>query len=145
MKIIRFVAIFTLLAVAAAAQSTSGSQKIETKIRTILSDQVTAWNRGDLDGFMEGYWKSDELIFVSTEVTRGWQKTLDRYRKNYDSREKMGTLTFGDLSVSVMSKTSAIVYGSWSLARKSDNPKGRFTLIFEKMKEGWRIVYDHSS
>jgi ketosteroid isomerase-like protein len=108
--------------------------------------QVAAWNRGDLDAFMRGYWRSDKLVFVSGDkVTRGWQPTLDNYRKSYNSREKMGTLTFDDLEITVVAKDAAIVLGSWSLAREKDNPKGKFTLLFRKFKDGWRIVMDHTS
>ena len=114
-------------------------------IRKVMDDQAAAWNRGDIDGFMKGYWNSKKLVFVSSEVTRGWQPTLDRYKKTYGSREKMGTLTFSDLEITVLSRDAAVVLGSWSLARANDNPRGKFTLLFRKFKEGWRIVMDHTS
>ena len=104
------------------------------------------WNRGDLNAFMSGYWNSEKLIFVSGDkVTRGWQQTLDNYLKSYGSREKMGTLTFSDLEITILSKDTATVLGSWSLARDQDNPKGKFTLLWRKFKDSWRIVMDHSS
>jgi ketosteroid isomerase-like protein len=122
------------------------NSRIETDIRSVMNDQVAAWNRGDIDGFMRGYWNSDKLTFVSgANVTRGWQPTLDRYKKNYDSRAKMGTLAFSDLEITVLSKDAAVVLGSWSLAREKDNPHGKFTLVFRKFKDGWRIVQDHTS
>lgn len=122
------------------------SEKDKAAIRKVMNDQSAAWNRGDIDGFMAGYWKSEQLTFVSgTSVTRGWQPTLDRYKKGYDSREKMGKLTFSDLEITMLSKDAAVVLGSWSLARTSDNPHGKFTLTFRKFKEGWRIVIDHTS
>jgi ketosteroid isomerase-like protein len=122
------------------------NSKIESDIRAVMNDQVAAWNRGDIEGFMRGYWNSDKLTFVSgANVTRGWQPTLDRYKKNYDSREKMGTLSFSDLEITVLSKDAAVVLGSWSLAREKDNPHGKFTLVFRKFKDGWRIVQDHTS
>ena len=128
------------------AQSPSETARIKTDIVAVMDAQVAAWNRGDVDGFMRGYWNSPELVFVSGDsVTRGWQPTLDRYKKNYDSREKMGTLKFSDLDVTVISKTAAVVLGNWSLARAADNPKGKFTLIFRKLKNGWQIVHDHTS
>jgi beta-aspartyl-peptidase (threonine type) len=128
---------------AAFAQS---AQKAETAIREVMNEQVAAWNRGDIDGFMAGYWHSPRLTFVSgTNVTRGWQETLDRYKKGYDTRAKMGTLTFSELEITVLSKDAAVVLGSWSLAREKDNPHGKFTLIFRKFKEGWRVVMDHTS
>lgn len=133
--------VFTLSSVAFAQ-----SEKDRAAIRKVMDDQAAAWNRGDIDGFMEGYWKSDKLTFVSgTNVTRGWQPTLDHYKKSYDTRTKMGTLTFSDLEITVLSRDSAVILGSWSLARDNDNPHGKFTLIFRKFKEGWRIVMDHTS
>jgi ketosteroid isomerase-like protein len=131
---------------ALAAQSQKESSKIESQILAVMDAQVAAWNRGDIEGFMTGYWKSDKLVFASgSEVTRGWQTTLDRYKKNYSSREKMGALKFGNIEINVLSKDAAVVLGSWSLARANDNPKGKFTLIFRKTKDGWRIVHDHTS
>jgi ketosteroid isomerase-like protein len=95
---------------------------------------------------MRGYWNSPDLVFVSGDtVTKGWQPTIDRYKKRYDSRAKMGTLAFSDLEIEVLSKDAAKVLGSWSLAREADNPKGKFTLIFRRFKDGWRIVHDHTS
>lgn len=126
------------------ATMTAQSQP-EKEIRKVMDDQAAAWNRGDIDEFMKGYWNSDKLVFVSSEVTRGWQPTLDRYKKSYNSREKMGTLTFSDLEITVLAKDAAVVLGSWSLARATDNPHGKFTLTFRKFKEGWRIIMDHTS
>jgi ketosteroid isomerase-like protein len=114
-------------------------------IRKVMDDQAAAWNRGDIDVFMDGYWRSDKLVFVSNNVTRGWEPTLERYKKTYDSRAKMGTLAFSDLEITVLSKDAAVVLGSWALAREKDNPHGKFTLIFRKFKDGWKIVHDHTS
>jgi ketosteroid isomerase-like protein len=128
------------------AQSNKKDEKAAAEIRKVMEDQSAAWNRGDIEGFMRGYWSSPELKFVSgTNVTRGWQPTLDRYKKNYDSRAKMGTLTFSDLEITVLSKDAAVVLGSWSLQRETDKPGGKFTLIFRKFKDGWKIVHDHTS
>ncbi len=130
---------------AAAAFGQSGD-KAAAGIRKVMDDQAAAWNRGDIDGFMAGYWKSEKLVFVSTtSVTHGWQPTLDRYKKGYDSRAKMGTLAFSDLEITVLSKDAAVVLGNWSLTREKDNPHGKFTLIFRKFRDGWRIVMDHTS
>ncbi len=120
--------------------------KAAAAVRGVMDAQVAAWNTGDIDGFMKGYWNSPELVFVSGDtVTKGWQPTIDRYKKRYDSRAKMGTLTFSDLEIEVLSKDTAKVLGSWSVAREADNPKGKFTLIFRKFKDGWRIIHDHTS
>lgn len=123
------------------------SGKDAAAIQKIMDDQTAAWNRGDLDAFMTiGYWKSDKLKFVSGDrITYGWQSTLDNYKKTYSSAASMGKLTFSGLEIKVLSKDAAFVIGSWSLARDKDNPKGKFTLLFRKFKEGWRIVTDHSS
>jgi ketosteroid isomerase-like protein len=129
-----------------ASVATSAQSSIERDITAVMNDQQTAWNRGDIDGFMRGYWRSEKLTFVSgADVTRGWQSTLDRYKRTYNSREKMGTLSFSDLEITVLSKDSAVVLGNWALARASDNPHGKFTLVFRKLKDGWRIVMDHTS
>ncbi len=128
------------------AQNNKRDEKKSAEIRRVMDAQVTAWNNGDIDGFMRGYWNSPDLVFVSgANVTRGWQPTIERYKKTYDSRAKMGTLTFSDLEVDVLSKDSATVLGSWALAREKDNPEGKFTLIFRKFRDGWKIVHDHTS
>lgn len=135
-----------LFAASVFAQENKRDVKISAEIRAVMDSQVAAWNRGDIEGFMQGYWKSENLVFVSgANVTRGWQPTAERYKKNYDSREKMGVLTFSDLQIDVLSKDAAVVLGSWSLQREKDNPQGKFTLIFRKFKDGWRIVHDHTS
>ena len=128
------------------AQSNKGDEKIKNDVRAVMNEQTTAWNNGDIEKFMRGYWNSPELTFVSgANVTKGWQPTLERYQKNYDSKAKMGVLTFSDLQITVLSKDSAVVLGSWKLQREKDNPGGKFTLIFKKLKDGWRIVHDHTS
>jgi len=128
------------------AQSQQRSSKAEADIIAVMNAQAAAWNDGDIEGYMRGYWNSEKLAFISADnVTRGWQSTLERYKKSYDSREKMGTLKFSDLTISILSKDAATVLGSWSLTRAKDNPHGKFTLIFRKFKEGWRIVHDHTS
>ena len=133
-----------LLIIGSVASAQNGSTPAQ--IRSVMDEQVVAWNKGDIDAFMAGYWRSEKLAFISGDnVTRGWQSTLDRYKRTYDSRAKMGTLTFSDLEVTVLSKDAAIVLGSWALQRDGDKPHGKFTLLFRKFKEGWRIVMDHTS
>ena len=136
----------TTLAVLALSISAVLAQTDEQAVRSVLDDQVKAWNNGDIEGYMKGYWNSEETAFVSGgTVTRGYAGVLARYRKLYDSREKMGSLTFDDLQIRVMSSASAVVTGVWGLMRANGKPWGRFTLILEKKTEGWRIVYDHTS
>ena len=134
-----------LLSILVLATSVFAQDDAAKGIRKVMDDQAAAWNRGDLEAFMKGYWNSEKLVFVGSEVTRGWQPTLDRYKRTYGTREKMGTLTFSDLEITVLSKDAAVVLGSWSLARATDDPHGKFTLVFRKFKEGWRIVMDHTS
>ena len=116
-------------------------------IRKVLDDQVIAWNKGDLRGFMEGYWQSPELSFYSGKnKTKGWQGTLDRYRKKYQGEGKeMGKLAFSDLDVELLGPQHALVRGRWQLTLTKENPSGLFTLIFRKVPAGWRIVHDHTS
>lgn len=140
--------LITASAVAGSAQKTSAIAEVRAKeaITTLMDSQTKAWNAGDLEGFMAGYWKSPKMTFVSGDnVARGWQAALDRYKRNYDSKAKMGTLTFSDLEIRLISRNYATVLGSWSLAREKDNPKGKFTLIFRKFRDGWKIIHDHSS
>jgi ketosteroid isomerase-like protein len=126
-------------------QRRSRSQSIAA-IRAVLDAQRDAWNRGDIEGYMDGYERSKDTVFISGDnVARGWQTVLERYKKSYDTREKMGVLTFSDLEINVLNETSAVVLGRWMLKRVNDEPKGRFTLIFKRTKKGWKIVHDHTS
>ena len=119
---------------------------VASEIRAIMNAQVAAWNRGDIDGFMDGYVRSDQLEFVSGgKITRGWQTVRDRYHKKYRSREEMGLLTFSDIKVSSLNANTAVVQGRWSLRRKADQPHGSFVLVFRHQPEGWRIVHDETS
>ncbi len=118
----------------------------KSAIRAVLNSQAAAWNRGDIEGYMNGYDRSPNTEFVGGDsIARGWQEVLDRYKKRYDTREKMGTLTFSDLEITMLSKNAALVLGRWRLKRASDEPHGTFTLLFRKKKNGWKIVHDHSS
>jgi ketosteroid isomerase-like protein len=127
------------------AQSNRGAIS-QAAIRAVIDSQRDAWNRGDIEGYMTGYDRSPATIFVSgNNVTRGWQTVLDRYKKNYDSREKMGVLTFSDLEITLLSKDAALVLGRWRLKRANDEPHGTFTLLFRKTKAGWKIIHDHTS
>ena len=141
----------TCFAVSCLAISILGStplcaQSLQSEITAVLSAQQEAWNRGDIDAFMNGYWRSEETVFVSgDEVTRSWQKVLDRYKTKYSDRAKMGTLTFSNLEITSLSNDSAVALGVWKLKRANDEPHGRFTLIFRRFPEGWKIVHDHTS
>jgi ketosteroid isomerase-like protein len=122
------------------------SQEREKAIEKILLDQVAAWNAGDIDGYMKGYWNSDSTLFLSGgNLTRGYSGVLSRYKKTYDTRDKMGKLEFGELQVRMITQTLGVATGVWRLHRVNDQPWGRFTLLVEKKPEGWRIVHDHTS
>ncbi len=118
----------------------------EQALRTLLESQQAAWNKGDLEGFMAGYWKSDETTFLGPSgVFRGWQAVLERYRRSYPSRGAMGQLTFYDLEIHALSANSAFVLGKYRLERGRDRPEGFFTLVAQKFSGGWRIVHDHTT
>ena len=110
----------------------------------MLYTQQECWNNGDIDGFMEGYWNSEELIFTSAEhmPAYGWQNTLERYKNSYPTKESMGEFKFDIYDVKLTSKRTAILNGEWELIRKNDNPKGEFWLDLEKFDERWLITKD---
>jgi uncharacterized protein (TIGR02246 family) len=147
MKALRLALILVLGAVIlGAADEKSGNAPVISEIRAVLRGQQEAWNRGDIDSFMNGYAHDETTVFVSgDEVRRGWQTVRDRYLSKYDDRSKMGTLTFSDFEIEQLGPDSAFALGHWELKRASDNPHGRFTLIFRKTVDGWRIVHDHTS
>jgi uncharacterized protein (TIGR02246 family) len=116
------------------------------EIQSVLTAQQDAWNHGDIDAFMKGYARSASTVFVSEdEVRRGWETVRDRYHMRYSDRAKMGTLSFSEIEVTMLSPDAAVVLGGWKLKRENDEPHGRFTLIFKRLPEGWRIVHDHTS
>jgi beta-aspartyl-peptidase (threonine type) len=131
----------------ALAAEPPSDREVKAAVREVLDRQVAAWNKGDLEGFMAGYWKSPDLTFFSGKTAeRGWQATLDRYRKRYQGEgQEMGRLTFDEVRIDVFGPDAALVRGRWQLVRKADRPGGQFTLVFRKLLEGWRIVHDHTS
>lgn len=133
---------FAMISFTAFAQTPKDKQAI----LNVLEIQRQAWNKGDLIAFMDGYVKSDSLLFVgSSGPTYGWQKTLDNYKKTYQGKAGMGQLTFGIKKVDFLNKDVAFVLGSWHLKREKDEPQGYFTLLFKKLKGEWKIFVDHSS
>lgn len=112
----------------------------------VMETQRLAWNRGDVEGYMQGYWKSDSLVFVGkTAPVYGWQSTLDRYKKSYPDKAAMGQLIFTIIQVKVLDADNAFVFGGWNLKREKDAPGGYFTLWFRKINGEWKIVCDHTS
>jgi ketosteroid isomerase-like protein len=122
---------------------------LEEGIKHLLVSQVEAWNHGNLEGFMQGYWHSADLTFFSGgSITQGWEPTLQRYRQRYQAEGKeMGKLEFQDLNIDVLSKKSAVATGKFQLTMSDGkHPHGIFTLILKRMPpNGWKIVHDHTS
>jgi ketosteroid isomerase-like protein len=118
----------------------------EQAIRQIFANQQKAWNEGNIEVFMEDYWHSEDLKFIGKNgITKGWQATLERYKKSYPDKEAMGILTFDIIEIKIIGGKNAFVIGKWHLKRSQDELGGHFTLLWEKMKGKWVIVADHSS
>ena len=121
----------------------SSSDTVEQAILSVLTQQAEAWNDGDIDAFMNGYWPSPQLRFASGgTVTRGYQETLERYKARYAGRDAMGMLTFSQLETVILSEDAAVVHGHWRLERDADTPSGLFTLVFRRLDGSWKIVSD---
>jgi len=135
------IAVFFTVSIAATAQSTD-----KKEILSILEKQTAAWNQGNIEKFMEGYWKHDSLMFVGQSgVTYGYVNTLKNYRKSYGDTAKMGKLFFTILETKQLSPEYYFVLGKWFLKRSIGDIGGHYTLLFRKMNGKWLIVSDHSS
>ncbi len=130
-----------------ADESPSGQgDSIRSAVESILRAQEAAWNRSDIDAFMEHYWKSDALTFSSGgKTTRGWTETLNHYRERYPTPGKMGRLSLSRLEITPLGNSAALVLGQWSLDRESEPISGNFSLVFRKFNDRWLIVHDHTS
>jgi beta-aspartyl-peptidase (threonine type) len=131
---------------ALAAETPAGDPR--AAVRAVLDAQVEAWNRGDLEGFMAGYWRSPELVFCSgATVTKGWEATIERYRKRYQAEgREMGRLGFDAIEVLPLGPDAAAARGAWRLHMSDgQEPHGLFTLVLRRMDGAWRIVHDHTS
>ncbi len=118
----------------------------EAQIRELLASQMAAWNRGDLEGFMNAYRKSPNTVFVrSRGVSRGWQEVFDAYHRAYPARAAMGKASFNQLEVTMLAPDAAVVLARWRLQRAEGTVGGVFTLVLRKFPEGWRIILDHTS
>lgn len=139
----KYIFIFFLASSALLSQAQSADEK---SIREILSDQTKAWNKGNLEDFMAGYWESDSLLFIGKSgVNNGWQKTLENYQKSYPDTTAMGKLNFDLLELRQLSPEYFFVVGKWHLQRSIGNIGGHFSLLFNKINGKWKIVADHSS
>ncbi len=125
----------------------SCSNSIDEKeaILNVMNRQEEAWSNGDVETFMEGYWRSDSLMFIGKNgIKYGWQTTLDNYKKSYPDKAAMGKLEFEILQLEVNGNT-AYMLGTWSLIREEDNPNGHFTLYWKKIDGKWVVTIDHTS
>ena len=150
MKALAIAAIFAVATVWSAAcqkQTTPSDSESVAEIQAVLDRQVAAWNRGDLEGFMDGYWNSPELTFYSgPTAVAGWKPTLDRYTQRYKSEgSEMGQLEFTDLKIEILGPSAAFVRGRWRLKMSSSEPNGLYTLTFRKLDGAWKIIHDHTS
>lgn len=126
--------------------SCSNTEKDEQAIRTMLEAQAKEWNKGNIDGFMHGYWENDSLVFIGKSgPTYGYNATLERYKKGYPTTEQMGQLTSTIVSMKRLSDDSYFVIGKWALARSVGDVSGSYTLLIKKINGEWVIVVDHSS
>ena len=144
----RLILLVALVMCGGCAANPAASPEAPADLKAVWTAQVDAWNRGDLEGFMVGYWKSPDLVFFSNGTeTRGWQPTLDRYRAAYQGEGKqMGTLDFPQFDVMMLGPDSALVRGRWRLKMPDGKElTGMTSVVFRKLPEGWRIVHDHSS
>ena len=140
------VTVYALTPATAYADEPKGRQAGRSDIRAVLDAQEEAWNRGDIDAFLKGYWHSPDLTFSgSNGIFRGWDAVMARYKKNYPGRSAMGTLDFSKLEFRFLGSDAALVLGHWHLKREKDEIGGVFTLIFQRFPEGWRIIHDHTS
>ena len=120
--------------------------KDEQRIRQLLATQTKSWNRGDIEGFMETYWKNDSLLFIGKSgVRRGWEETLNNYKKGYPDTAAMGKLSFDIIKVEKLSSRYYFVVGKWILTRSIGNLSGHYNLLMKKIRGKWVIVADHSS
>ena len=136
---------FLLICVLILAASAVFAQNRQAILK-VMSDQQNAWNKGDIDGFMQGYWKSDSLVFVGKGAPLyGWQSTINRYKKAYPDKAAMGQLTFTIIKLHLLDAHNAFMLGRWHLKRDTDALGGYFTLWYRKIDGQWKIVCDHTS
>ena len=137
---------YILITCIAISQFSFAQNKDEIAIRQLMAQQTIAWNKGDINAFMQGYWENDSLVFIGKNgPTYGYAKTLGNYKKNYPDVNYMGKLKFDILEIRALNKDYYFVIGKWSLSRKVGDANGTYTLLFKKIKGQWNIIADHSS
>jgi uncharacterized protein (TIGR02246 family) len=146
MRVFRQVSVVMWFLAVAAVLPAMG--QADADIRMVLTQQVEAWNRGDVEAFMHGYNDSPDTTFIGKTVAHGYRPILERYKKAYATRDAMGTLDFSDLEVRMLGTDHAVVHGKYHLARTAaggGEASGLFSLVFEKTAQGWKIILDHTS
>jgi len=144
----RFILFLTLLgALAVSPYGYASAQQVDQqKITALMDAQTSAWNKGDINGFMKTYWQSDSLLFIGKNgITYGWQATLDRYKKTYPDVTAMGKLDFKLLEFKPLAEGIYFLVGKWHLQRTIGDLQGHFSLVLRKINGEWKIVADHSS
>ncbi len=139
-----------LIALAASCAGHTSAKFAEgdrSEIRKLFAEQRGAWNRGDIEAFMQGYVRGPKLVFTSgSKIRRGWQETFERYKARYgEDSSSMGTLSFEILEIQSLGADGAVVLGRWGLAGLDTPAGGVFSVVLERLPEGWRIVHDHTS
>ncbi len=144
--LVAFLGLFLSRDARSVAQASASTESDRAAITNVLDEQQSAWNAGDVSSFMKSYWDSPELTFAgSGGIARGWESVLARYKREYPDQAAMGKVNFSDVEVRFLGPDAALVLGQWHLHRSSGDIGGVFTLVFQRLPEGWRIVHDHTS
>jgi ketosteroid isomerase-like protein len=139
---ILFISVFTFVSFGLSAQANRDS----VDIIHVMKMQESAWNNGNIEGFMDGYWQSDSLVFVGKRgPSYGWAKVLANYKSSYPDKKAMGKLQFDQLRLTRLSSQAYMVIGSWKLSETAKESGGWFSLVFKKTRKGWKIIADHTS
>ncbi len=144
----RFVIVCAFVVLCLVPQKLAFAQDAERAIKQVLADQVSDWNKGDIDAFMKGYQDSPETTFIGKTIHHGWQQVMERYKHDYSSKEARGTLTFSELTVRMLGQEHAVATGRYHLTRSAaggGDATGIFSLVWEKSASGWKIILDHTS
>jgi len=142
----KIVAAFLLVLIGLYSCTTTNFEEEKLSVIKVMDNQTESWNKGDIKGFMDGYWKSDSLRFLGKRgLTQGWQKTLDNYLKSYPNKQTMGILKFDFLSFEPLNTEQMFVVGKWTLEREKDTLKGHYSLLWKKFDKDWKIIFDHTN
>jgi len=126
--------------------SNSNFESNKTAIKEAMDKQAQNWSSGDIEGFMNGYWKSDSLRFLGRRgLTKGWQTTFDNYKKSYPDKSAMGKLKFNHISFEPLNNKQMFVVGKWALERDKDTLSGYYSLLWEKIDGQWKVIFDHTN